>query len=180
MKKDIGTFRESVKANVDLSNKEKGKWNDRWVIKKYSGQSEFLSDDPYEVNIIENGNELLNSGINEIWRLVAGSSANHFNHENTVIGIGDNDTAVDPEEQTDLLADTNYAYVGMESGYPESGSSQKILFMGIFDGTTANYNWREIVIKNSVTNICLNRLVSNQGTKALNQIWTVSLEVVLT
>ncbi|UCC90666.1 MAG: hypothetical protein JSW24_00385 [Dehalococcoidia bacterium] len=130
---------------------------------------------PYEV-IEGEGNCLLNSGIDEIWDLVTGASANHYDNTNAQIGVGDSNTAADPT-QTDLQAATNKTYKGMESGYPTS-TSQKVTFKASFGSTEANYAWEEWVVKHSTSAICLNRKVESLGTKSTGT-WTLEVEISL-
>lgn len=130
---------------------------------------------PYEV-IEGEENCLLNSGIDEIWDLVTGASANHYDNTNAQIGVGDSNTAADPT-QTDLQAATNKTYKGMESGYPTS-TSQKVTFKASFGSTEANYAWEEWVVKHSTSAICLNRKVESLGTKSTGT-WTLEVEISL-
>lgn len=130
---------------------------------------------PYEV-IEEEGNCLLNSGIDEIWDLVTGASANHYDNTNAQIGVGDSNTAANAT-QTDLQATTNKTYKGMESSYPTS-TSQKVTFKASFGSTEANYAWEEWVVKHSTSAICLNRKVESLGTKSTGT-WTLEVEISL-
>lgn len=130
---------------------------------------------PYEV-IEGEGNCLLNSGIDEIWDLVTGASANHYDNTNAQIGVGDSNTAADAT-QTDLQAATNKTYKGMESGYPTS-TNQKVTFKASFGSTEANYAWEEWVVKHSTSAICLNRKVESLGTKSTGT-WTLEVEISL-
>ncbi len=165
-----------AKANV----LEKGIWCDKWTFKKYENEQAFKEDNPYDVVTLERANALLNTGINELWRLVTGASANHFDNANTQLGVGDDNTVVDVAEDTDLLAETYKTYKGMEDTYPTAGTNQKIVCRSIFGADDGNHDWREFVIKQDTSGICLNRLVSAQGTKAQGQIWTLDVEVTLT
>jgi hypothetical protein len=130
---------------------------------------------PYEVMEGE-GNCLLNTGIDEMWDLVTGVSANHFNNAGAQIGVGDSNTAADPS-QTDLQAATNKTYKGMESGYPTS-TSQKATFKSSFGSDDANYAWNEWVIKQSTSAKCLNRKVESLGTKS-GGTWTLEVDITL-
>jgi beta-glucanase (GH16 family) len=130
---------------------------------------------PYEV-IEGEGNCLLNSGINEMWDLIVGDSANHFNNTNARIGVGDSSTAADPS-QTDLQAATNKSYKGMESGYPTS-TSQKATFKSSFGESDANYAWNEWVVKQATSAKCLNRKVESLGTKS-GGTWTLEVSITL-
>lgn len=156
---------------------EKAKWRDNWKIRKYASREEYEQGKAYEEAEVQEGNILLNSGINEIWDLVAGESANVFDSSNAQIGVGDGDADAEAT-QTDLQGE-NTDYQGVDSGYPNSGSDQKIVFQSVFGEDDANFDWREFVVKNSASDICLNRLQSDQGSKASGQVWTVSLEISL-
>ena len=130
---------------------------------------------PYEV-IEGKGNCLLNTGINEMWDLVTGASANHFDNTDAQIGVGDSATAADPD-QTDLQAATNKTYKGMESGYPTS-TAQKATFKSSFGADDANHAWNEWVVKQSTSAICLNRKMEGLGTKS-GGTWTLEVEITL-
>jgi hypothetical protein len=130
---------------------------------------------PYEA-IEGEGNCLLNSGIDEIWDLVTGASANHYDNTNARIGVGDSNTAANAT-QTDLQAATNKTYKGMETGYPTS-TTQKVTFKASFGSSEANYAWEEWVVKHSTSAICLNRKVESLGTKSTGT-WTLEVQISL-
>jgi hypothetical protein len=130
---------------------------------------------PYEV-IEGEGNCLLNTGIDEIWDLIVGDSANHFNNASAQIGVGDSSTAA-AATQTDLQAATNKTYKGMETGYPTS-TTQKATFKASFGASEANYTWNEWVVKQSTSAKCLNRKVDSLGTKASGT-WTLEVSITL-
>ena len=67
----------------------------------------------------------------------------------------------------------------MESTYPQAGSNEKIIFRGSAGPNDANQDWKEFVVKQNSSGKVLNRLVSDQGTKAPGQTWVVTLEVSL-
>ena len=130
---------------------------------------------PYEVRRGE-GNCLLNTGVDEIWDLVCGDSANHFNNASAQIGVGDSSAAAGAS-QTDLQAASNKTYKGMDSGYPAS-TSQKATFKASFGASDANYAWNEWVVKQSASGKCLNRKVENMGTKS-GGTWVLQVEITL-
>lgn len=133
---------------------------------------------PYEV-IEQEGNCLLNSGIDEMWDLITGavSGADHiYDNTHAQIGVGDSSTAADAT-QTDLQAATNKTYKGMESGFPTS-TSQKATFKASFGSSDANYAWNEWVVKQSTSAKCLNRKVESLGTKSTGT-WTLEVEISL-
>lgn len=130
---------------------------------------------PYEV-IEGEGNCLLNTGIDEMWDLIVGDSANHFNNASAQIGVGDSNTAANAT-QTDLQAATNKTYKGMETGYPTS-TSQKATFKASFGASDANYTWNEWVVKQVSSGKCLNRKVDALGTKSSGT-WTLEVSITL-
>jgi len=166
-----------------METKETARWLCRFRLSKYrediaayhGREDEFHRRfRPYEV-IEEEGNLLLNSGIDEMWDLITGDSANHFSNGSAQIGVGDSTTAA-AATQTDLLG-TNKTYKGMDSGYPTS-SSQKATFKASFGDSEANYAWNEWVVKQATSGKCLNRKVESLGTKASGT-WTLEVNVTL-
>jgi hypothetical protein len=130
---------------------------------------------PYEV-IEGEGNCLLNTGIDEMWDLIVGDSANHFSSTKATIGVGDSATAA-AATQTDLLAASNKDYHAMEATYPTS-TTQKVTFKASFGSGHAAYAWAEWVVKQSDSAICLNRKVDALGTKSSGT-WTLEVTITL-
>jgi hypothetical protein len=167
-----------------MRNQEQAIWRCQYKLSKYHediesyrGREEEFHQlfEPYEV-IEGEGNCLLNTGIDEMWDLVTGGSANHYDNSNAQIGVGDSDTAAAPT-QTDLQAATNKTYKGMESGYPTS-TTQKATFKSSFGSSDANYAWNEWVVKHSTSTKCLNRKVESLGTKSSGT-WTLEVSITL-
>jgi hypothetical protein len=125
------------------------------------------------------GNLLLNEGIGELLDLLIGVGGTAFSNANAYIGVGDSSTAAGAT-QTGLQAATNKAYKAMESSYP-SRTNQTITFRAVFGSSDANYSWQEFSVANGNSDSAknLNRKVSNQGTKASGQVWTVDLSITL-
>jgi hypothetical protein len=167
-----------------MEKKESAVWQCRFKLSKfrqdigaYRGREEefYRLFRPYRV-VKGEGNMLLNSGIDEMWDLIIGDSANHFNNASTQIGVGDSNTAA-VATQTDLQASTNKTYKGMETGYPTS-TSQQATFKASFGTSEANYAWNEWVVKQSTSGKCLNRKVESLGTKTSGT-WTLEVTVTL-
>ncbi len=163
---------------------ESAKWQCRYKVSKYIediGQFKGSPEEfqrtykPYELRLGE-GNCLLNTGIDEIWDLVCGDSASHFNNAGAQIGVGDSSTAANAA-QTDLQAAANKTYKGMDAGYPAS-ASQKATFKASFNSGEANYAWNEWVVKQSASGKCLNRKVESLGTKS-GGTWVLQVEITL-
>ena len=167
-----------------MKRNESARWQCRFRLSKYRGdigayrghEVEFHRlFKPYEV-IDGEGNLLLNSGIDEMWDLIVGDSANHFNNASAQIGVGDSTTPA-AATQTDLQASTNKTYKAMESGYPTS-TTQKVTFKSSFGDSEANYAWNEWVVRQSASGKCLNRKVESLGTKASGT-WTLEVNITL-
>ena len=133
---------------------------------------------PYEV-IHQEGNCLLNSGINLMWALITASdTTNIFNNTNAEIGVGDSSTAANAT-QTDLQAVTNKLNKGMEASFPTAPPvSQKATFKSSFGAAEANFAWQEWVVREKQTDVCLNRKVESLGTKSTGT-WTLEVDITL-
>ena len=150
---------------------DRGKSRGKIVIEKFAKGVNPATGKPYQV--IKSTNLFLTAGINELWSLISGGSSNHFDNTNTLMGIGDDNTAP-AAGQTDLLG-TNKTYKGMETGFPDTPTAGAIKFKSIFGTADANYAWNEFVIKQNVSGICINRATSsNWGTKTSGETWTVT------
>ena len=163
---------------------ENASWMCRFRLSKYREDIEAYRDRedefhrlfaPYEV-VEREGNCLLNTGIDGIWDLVTGVSSDYFDNTNAQIGVGDSTTAASAS-QTDLQAETNKTYKGMETGYPTS-TTQKVTFKSSFGSSEANYAWNEWVVKQSSSAVCLNRKVESLGTKSAGT-WTLEVDITL-
>lgn len=124
--------------------------------------------------VTEAENIFLTAGINEIWSLVTGQSANTFSSAQALIGIGDSGTVADAG-QADLQAATNKTYRAQNSGFPSVPSAGAVQFQSTFGSSDANYTWSEFVVKQSTSAICIDRGVSAMGTKAAGTTWTVTV-----
>ena len=118
-------------------------------------------------------NIFLTVGINELWALIIGQSANTFNNAHATIGIGDSALASNAN-QADLQSTSNKTYKSMTASYPliSAGSVQ---FQALFDTADANYVWNEFVIRHSTSLICIDRGVQALGTKAAGTKWTATV-----
>lgn len=158
---------------------DRAHWEPKWIIRKYADDEAYKNGDSYEISTID-GNLLLNEGIDAMLDLICGlGSPTAFSNANARIGVGDSNTA-SAATQTALQATTNKLYKAMESGYP-SRSNQTVTFRSVFTSSDANFAWQEFTVANgsSDTGVNLNRVVSNQGTKASGQTWTVDVAITL-
>lgn len=170
---------------------ERAKWNIRWNIDKFRDPNDtistalkngadlksFVEGPDYLGRDVIEGNLLLNSGIDELWDIVTGASANVFDSTYAQIGVGDDGTTAASASQTDLQgASTDYN--AMDSSYPTS-TTQAVNFRATYGSAEANFHWNEFVVKQSTSSICLNRKVSDKGTKASGESWTITVTITL-
>ena len=125
-------------------------------------------------DVTEAENIFLTTGINEIWKLVTGQSANTYTNAQAQIGIGDSATAA-AAGQTDLQAATNKTYKAMAASYPSVPSAGAVQFQAVFASADANYVWNEFVVRQLTSLVCIDRGVSSMGTKASGTTWTVTV-----
>jgi len=170
--------------------KEGFSYKTQWTVRRYADDAAYAAGVTTEViggdgevlpaESVIDGNILLSEGIGELLDLLCGlGSPTAFSNANARIGVGDSTTA-ESAAHTGLQAASNKAYVGMESGYP-SRSGTTVTFRAVFDGSTANYAWKEFTVVNgaSDTGKNLNRKVADNGVKASGQIWTCDVTLTL-
>ena len=158
-------------------------WEVHWRVEKFLSKTldDVLSsgEKPYEV-CSDVQNIILDTGANEMLKLIGGvSGATAFSAANAKIYVGSDSTA-EAASQTGVIAVTNKAFAGMDSGYP-SVSGRTIVFRASFDDATANFAWNESAITNGsgAGAIAMNRKVSALGTKTTGT-WTLQLTISLT
>jgi len=166
---------------------ERAKWAPKWTINKYKDVDGKIAEalkagaSTEDFNAFETlefeGNLLLNTGIDEIWDLVNGDSTNVFSNDLCKIGVGDDGTTAASASQTDLQG-ASTAYVTMDDTYPTS-ATQATNYRSTFDTSTGNFHWNEFTIKQDTSSICLNRKLSDKGTKVVGETWSVTLTITL-
>lgn len=175
--KDNGKSISNVMAGTNLSLNENVTLKKKWAIRRYDDNSSYLNDEPYSVTEFE-GNVLLNQGINVLQKLLtnSGSQPAAYSNASASIGVG-NDATAAAANQTGLLG-ASASYATMSAGYPVV-SGQTTTWRAVFGSGSANFDWREFTVSNSASNAGdnLNRKVSNQGTKAAGQTWTIDLDI---
>ena len=161
---------------------ERGQYKGEFIIHKYANRQAYLARKPYAVSKIQN--VMLNEGIQEIEDFFASVStaAVAYAQANTALGVGDSTASSGVATSTGLLSTANTLYVAVSTGYP-TRSNQTLTWRSVFSSVQANFNWREFTARNSLTatgrNRNLNRAVSNHGTKASGQTWTLDLQLTI-
>jgi len=148
-----------------------------WSIRKFADDDAYRHNSPFEVARFD-GNVMVNEGINELWTVLCSATGTKYDNTNAYIGVG-TDATTEGAAQTGLQA--GGVYVGMESGYPTYGTSQKATWKASFGSAVANQAWNEFCVANGDSNgaTLLNRKVSAQGTKTAGQTWELTLEITL-
>lgn len=126
------------------------------------------------VGVEEAENIFLTAGINELWKLATGQSANTFSNAQAQVGIGDSNTAA-TAGQTDLQAATNKTYKAMNATYPTVPAAGAVQFQSTFASADANYVWNEFVVRHGTSVVCIDRGVAAMGTKASGTSWTATV-----
>lgn len=159
----------------------------KWTIRRYNCHQDFLDNKLPETIIdakgkvlpgksVFEGNVLLNEGIAELLLLLTGGVAAAYSNTNAYLGVGESTTA-EAASQTGLSGAT-LTYKAMEATYPQI-SGQTVTWRSVFGSAEANNAWQEFTVVNASTDTGdnLNRKVSDQGTKAAGQTWTLDLAI---
>lgn len=152
---------------------DQGKWHAVVTVHKYDAKGRL-----FEIRRQE-GNLLLNEGINCIWNIICGNgSETVYSNANARLGVGDSATAAQATD-TGLLGTSTWK--AMDATYPTSGTSQKATFKATFGPADANYAWNEWSIDNGSTpNKNLNRKApAALGTKNSPETWILTVDVTL-
>ena len=140
-------------------------------VEKFDAAGQFES-------VVEAENIFLTAGINELWKLVVGSSANTFTNAQALIGIGDS-AAASTAGMTDLQAATNKTYKAMDATFPTAPAAGAVQFKSTFGTADANYAWNEFVVKQLTSTICLDRGTGTFGTKAAGTTWVTTVTLTI-
>lgn len=156
---------------------EKLHWDVKWMITKYLNDEDRKNNRPYAVEKFKS-NMLLSEGINEMLDLLIGAAATAYSNANAELGVG-NSSAATATSQTDLQGGST-KWKGMEATYPQV-SGRTVTFKSEFGSTEANFLWHEFSVRNgSSADKNLNRRVTNKGTKASGETWTLTLTITIT
>ena len=167
--------------------KEKINMKKKWRIRRYKSHHDYLAGNLPDTILdaegrelpgesVFDGNVLLNEGITALLNLLIGAAETAFSNANAYLGVGESTTAA-AASQTGLQGSSK-TYKAMESGYP-SISGQTVTFRSVFGSSDANNAWQEFTVASGDSDSAdnLNRKVSDQGTKASGQTWTLDLAI---
>lgn len=164
---------------LELKQRDSGLWHAHMRLEKFEGDlelGEFRL--PYEV-LEDEGNLLVNAGINVMEQLlVASASPTAYNNANAYIGVGDSNTAASAS-QTDLQAASNKLRKAMDATYPLQ-ATQVMTWKATFATGDANFSWQEWAVFNaSSSGTMLNRKVTDMGTKTSASSWALTVTVTI-
>lgn len=162
-------------------------WKVDWLLEKWDDTKDTLkevvdlgSETFTTKDLVFGGNIVLDSGANEMLKLIAGdTSATPYNYTNAKIFVGTDSTAESASQTGVIASGANRAYASMDVGYP-AVSNRTLTFRASFDNNTANFEWNEAAITNGtgVGNVAINRKVSSMGTKN-GGTWTLQISISL-
>lgn len=159
---------------------EHSQWRVQWEVHKWADTARKLAGfEPDEI-AIETQNIILDSGANEMLKLISGIGGTTFSSENAYIFVGTDNTAENAAQTGVIAAGNNRAYAILDSGYPLVNGRQMV-YSASFGDDIANFAWNEVSITNGIgaNSVAMNRKVANLGTKATGT-WTIRITVSLT
>ncbi len=159
---------------------EHSQWRVEWRLEKWAETSRKLAGfEPDEV-LCDSQNIILDTGANEMLKLITGTGGTAFSAANAYIYVGTSSTAENASQGGILATGNNRAYAGMDVGYPVVNGRQMI-YRASFGDSSANFAWNEASIVNGTgaNAVAMNRKVSNMGTKSTGT-WTLQITVSLT
>jgi len=148
-----------------------------WKIEKFADADSYRAGKSFEISEFE-GNVMCNEGINELWTILCSAGGTKWDNTNAYLGVGTGTTSA---AAADTGIQTAGVFVGMESGYPTYGTSQKATWKASFGAAVANQAWNEFCVSNTDSNggELLNHKISAQGTKTSGQTWELELSITL-
>lgn len=158
---------------------EHSQWRVEWKVEKWFDTARKLAGlEPDEI-VYDTQNIILDTGANEMLKLISGTGGTEFNAVNSIIYVGNDSTAENASQTGVIATGANRAYAKMDSGYPVVNGRQMI-YRASFGDTSANFQWNEASIMNGtgVNAVAMNRKVANLGTKNTGT-WSIQITISL-
>lgn len=159
---------------------EHSRWCVDWQVEKWHDtKRKEAGFEPDEI-AYAGQNIILDSGANEMLKLISGTGGTAYSSANTYIYVGTNTTAENAAQSGVLATGSNRAYAKLDSGYPVVNGRQ-VIYRASFGDSSANFTWNESSIVNGVSTsaVAMNRKMQNLGTKNTGT-WTIQITVSLT
>ncbi len=159
---------------------EHSQWRVTWEVRKWADTARKLAGfEPDEI-VYDTQNIILDSGANEMLKLITGTGGTAYSAANAYIFVGTNSTAENAAQVGVLASGNNRAYARLETGYPQVDGRQMI-FQAAFGDSEANFAWNEAAIANGIgaNAVAMNRKVQSLGTKVAGT-WSLRITISLT
>lgn len=159
---------------------EHSQWRVEWKLEKWADTARKLAGfDPDEI-LIDTQNIVLDTGANEMLKLITGTGGTSYSASNAYIYVGTNTTPENASQSGVLATGSSRAFAVMDTGYPVV-TGRQMIYRASFGDTSANFAWNEASIVNGTgaNAVAMNRKVSNMGTKSSGT-WTLQITVSLT
>lgn len=159
---------------------EHSQWRVEWKVEKWLDTARKIAGfEPDEV-VCDTQNIILDTGANEMLKLISGTGGTAFDSANGYIAVGSDATAENSAQVGVLATGNNKAYAKIDSGYP-TVTGRQVTYRASFGDNEANFAWNEASIMNGngANAISMNRKVSSLGTKTTGT-WTIQITVSLT
>lgn len=159
---------------------EHSQWRVEWQVEKWADTARKIAGFAPDEVVCAGQNIILDTGANEMLKLITGTGGTAFNASNSYIYVGTDSTAENASQTGVISTGANRAYAGMDTGYPMV-SSRQMVYRASFGDTSANFAWNEAAILNGTgaNAVAMNRKVSTLGTKASGT-WTLQITISLT
>lgn len=159
---------------------EHSQWRVEWKLEKWADTARKLAGFEPDDVLVDTQNIILDTGANEMLKLITGTGGTAYSSANAYIYVGTNTTPENASQAGILSTGSNRAFAVMDTGYPVV-TGRQMIYRASFGDTSANFAWNEAAIVNGTgaNAVSMNRKVSNMGQKASGT-WTLQITVSLT
>lgn len=159
---------------------EHSQWRVEWQVEKWFDTAKRLAGLAPDETVFTTQNIILDSGANEMLKLISGTGGTAYDAANSYIYVGTDSTAENASQTGVIATGANRAYSAMDAGYPVV-TGRQMIYRASFGDASANFAWREASIVNGTgaNAVSMNRKVADLGTKASGT-WTLKITVSLT
>lgn len=159
---------------------EHSQWRVEWRVEKWKDTARKLAGFAPDEVAVDTQNIILDTGANEMLKLITGTGGTAFSSANSYIYVGTDDSAENAAQTGIIATGSNRAFAVLDTGYP-TVSGRQMIYRASFSDDEANFPWKEVAIYNgNGTNaVCMNRKVVSLGKKETGT-WSIQITVSLT